>query len=160
MLSECSINFTLVIHIANNRFEKLIGLLSQGLHLLYQMFFTFLSQKIDSQVCIHTVWSALCFYTLSLDKSRRFWLAPLLSLLLAFTVPRFFLPFFPSRATTRQSANHFLDLQSVLQWENSYSGFWFYASLLRPPRKHHGILKKKPQNNSFLLARTWSNLCL
>lgn len=67
-----------------------------------------------------------------------------------------FVPFFPSGATIRWSTNHLLDLQPMLQWEKSYSGFWFYASLLRLPHKHHGILKNK--NSSFLLARTLSNL--
>lgn len=101
------------------------------------------------------------FYIISLDKPRTFWFTPLLFLLLALTVPSFFLPFFPSGATIRQSSDHSLDLQPVHEWENSYSGFWFYASLLRSPHKHRGILEKKPKNkNDFILARTLSKLCL
>lgn len=95
---------------------------------------------------------------MSLDKARTFWFIPLLFPLLALTIPSFFLLFFPSGATIRQSSDHSLDLQPVHEWENSYSGFWFYASSLRSPHKHHSILEKKPKNkNDFLLARTLSN---
>ena len=147
---ECFM-FPVMITITDKILEKLVILL---LLPIFMFFFTryfphfLISENRLTHVCTHY---SLISYTLSLDKSWTFCLALLFFSAFALTVPSFFLPFFPSRATIRRRTNHLLDLQPLHQWENSYSDFWFYASLVRPPRKHHGILKKKqkPKTAAF-----------
>lgn len=57
------------------------------------------------------------------------------------------------RSHHQQSTDYFLDLKPEHQWQNSENSFWFYASLLRPPRKDLDTLKNK--NSSFLLGQNF-----